>query len=90
MPIDRLFGKSMAWHIKVISTGPRQMPFLENLFSVSMPQQGVSVIGVSEHGVPSSVIFQHVLRHTETFLFSYDMLKIMSTEPDLNQRPRDI
>ena len=80
----------MPWHIKVILTGPCQMPFLENLFSVSMPQQGVSVIGVSEPGVPSSVIFQHVLRHTETFLFSYDMLKIISTEPDLNQRPRDI
>ena len=45
---------------------------------------------VCEVGIPSSAVFQPLRHHMVTFLLSYGMLKIMSTEPDLNQRPRDI
>ena len=45
---------------------------------------------VYEVGIPSSAVFQPLRHHMVTFLLSYGMLKIMSTEPDLNQRPRDI
>ena len=41
-------------------------------------------------GSPSTAVFHHLQHHMVTFLLSYGMLKIMSTEPDLNQRPRDI
>ena len=45
---------------------------------------------VYEVAIPSSAVFQPLYHHMVTLLLSYGMLKIMSTEPDLNQRPRDI
>ena len=45
---------------------------------------------VYEVGIPSSAVFQPLYHHMVTLWLSYGMLKIMSTEPDLNQRPRDI
>ena len=90
MILNYLFTEAMERLHGGVSNGLRRQMLLlvKRTFSTYVPLTSVKV--VNEVGIPSNAVFQHLQHHMGTFLLSYGILKIMSTEPDLNQRPRDI